>query len=350
MVEIRYGENYQTAELAGKSIAQVREQYKLTFEIPDEAKVILNRRYVKKKLEPETILKDEANAIPNRKYVKRELEAETILKDEDELIFTQKVWVEIRCGEQYDLADLASCSIGEARELYKEALAIPDDAPAKLNGKQIKAEEEYRTRLFDGDSLEFKLRNRKAAILLAALLTALLATSGFFAFGYTTATITLTAATETDFAKVETFTTPSGYTSNWTAASIMGRFKGSIPTGDLFKITRNTNYTGDLLVKVYLTNVDKLVKGYQFLNMRLQIRDDVGTGGSVIDKQYTDEGQTYQLLTLENGVVATFQLDSTASPAYMSTSPVAPIIVPPGGGHGLVSNMYHHNSMLRLRR
>ena len=38
MVEIRYGEHYEMADLAGKSVAQAREQYKQEFDIPDKAK------------------------------------------------------------------------------------------------------------------------------------------------------------------------------------------------------------------------------------------------------------------------------------------------------------------------
>ena len=78
---------------------------------------------------------------------------------------------------------------------------------------------------------------------------------------------------------------------------------GSVPTGDLFDITPHTSFTGDLAVRVYLTNSGDLVKAYQYLNMDLYLE------GSV-------EWPDYQLLTLENGWV-TFNLkDYTPGNTY----------------------------------
>lgn len=59
MVEIIYGEYNQEADLAGKSVAEVRELYKSDFSIPDRAQASLNGHQLKKKLEPETKLGDE---------------------------------------------------------------------------------------------------------------------------------------------------------------------------------------------------------------------------------------------------------------------------------------------------
>jgi len=58
MVEIRYGEHYEVTDLAGKSVAEVREQYKPELGIPDKAKALLNGKQVTKKLEPETLLSE----------------------------------------------------------------------------------------------------------------------------------------------------------------------------------------------------------------------------------------------------------------------------------------------------
>ena len=71
--------------------------------------------------------------------------------------------------------------------------------------------------------------------------------------------------------------------------------EGEVPSGDLFVITPHPNYSGDLLVKVYLTNTSALVKSYQYLNMKLFL-------------QGAAEAPGYRLLTLENGV-ATFNLE-----------------------------------------
>jgi len=58
MVEIRYGEHYEMADLAGKSVAQAREQYKQEFGIPDKAKASLNSKGIRQKHEPVTALGD----------------------------------------------------------------------------------------------------------------------------------------------------------------------------------------------------------------------------------------------------------------------------------------------------
>ncbi len=69
------------------------------------------------------------------------------------------------------------------------------------------------------------------------------------------------------------------------------RLLGEVPTGDLFDITPQTDYTGDLAMKVYLTNVGDLSKAYDYLNMKLYLAGSVEAG----------ETPDYQLLTLQNG-------------------------------------------------
>lgn len=49
MTEIRYGEYYEMADLAGKSVAQAREQYKQEFGIPDKAQAKLNGKGIRQK-------------------------------------------------------------------------------------------------------------------------------------------------------------------------------------------------------------------------------------------------------------------------------------------------------------
>lgn len=70
---------------------------------------------------------------------------------------------------------------------------------------------------------------------------------------------------------------------------------GNVPTGNLFTVTPNADYTGDLSVKVYLANTGNLTRAYQYLSMELYL-----------------EGSEIRLLTLENGV-ATFWLDNAGS-------------------------------------
>ena len=77
---------------------------------------------------------------------------------------------------------------------------------------------------------------------------------------------------------------------------------GEVPTGNLCIVTPDPAYTGDLQVKVYLTNTGNLTKAYQYLNMKLYLE------GSV-------EAPDCRLLTLENGV-ATFNLENCAGSSH----------------------------------
>ncbi|MBA7635582.1 hypothetical protein ES703_43186 [subsurface metagenome] len=71
--------------------------------------------------------------------------------------------------------------------------------------------------------------------------------------------------------------------------------QGDVPTGDLFEVVEHVDYTGDLVVTVYLNNSGNLTKAYQSLNLELYLEGSVEAG----------ETPNYRLLTLENGV-ATF--------------------------------------------
>ena len=80
---------------------------------------------------------------------------------------------------------------------------------------------------------------------------------------------------------------------------------GNTPTDDLFEVTAHDDYSGDLLVRVYLTNTDSVMKAYQQLDMRLYLEGSVEAG----------ETPNYQLLTLENGVT-TFNLVGITGGSY----------------------------------
>lgn len=58
MIEIRYSEHSEQADLAGESVAQAREQYKSVLGVPDKAKAYLNGKRVKPELEPDLKLND----------------------------------------------------------------------------------------------------------------------------------------------------------------------------------------------------------------------------------------------------------------------------------------------------
>lgn len=69
---------------------------------------------------------------------------------------------------------------------------------------------------------------------------------------------------------------------------------GNTPTGDLFEVTPHADYTGDLVVNVYLTNTDNVTKAYQYLNMELYLEGSVEAGKT----------PNYRVLNLANGVVS----------------------------------------------
>ena len=59
MVKVIYGEYSQQAELAGKSVADVREMYEAEFSLSEHAQANLNGQWLKKKLEAETKICDD---------------------------------------------------------------------------------------------------------------------------------------------------------------------------------------------------------------------------------------------------------------------------------------------------
>ena len=81
--------------------------------------------------------------------------------------------------------------------------------------------------------------------------------------------------------------------------------KGNTPTGDLFDINPHPDYSGDLLVRVYLVNTDNLTKAYKYLNMNLYLEGSLEAAKT----------PNYRLLNLENGV-ASFSIDGATSGPY----------------------------------
>lgn len=105
------------------------------------------------------------------------------------------------------------------------------------------------------------------------------------------ATISATAV-ESDFAEVSVVDTAN-------IGTVMGKEVSNLPTGKkLFEVTPHAQYTGDLVVKVYLGNAGSLSYAYQHLNMKLYLENS---------EEEADTGHKHQLLTLDNGEV-TFTL------------------------------------------
>lgn len=133
---------------------------------------------------------------------------------------------------------------------------------------------------------------KKKGLLIGLILAVLAVSGGVFAFTYTTATATIgVTAVKSDFADVKGFNIDIG--------KVVGKQRGELPTGKkLFEIDPHSDYTGDLLVKVYLTNAGTLSKAYQHLNMKLALKDS---------EEWKDPDHKYQVLTLDNAAV-TFNL------------------------------------------
>ncbi len=58
MIEVKYGDHSEQVNLASRSVAEIREQYHETFDIPRKAVAVVNGKEVKRKLEPETMLNE----------------------------------------------------------------------------------------------------------------------------------------------------------------------------------------------------------------------------------------------------------------------------------------------------
>ena len=146
------------------------------------------------------------------------------------------------------------------------------------------------TRVILSDCPEGRIMKKKWQ-LIVGLVLALVVSSGLYAFTYTSTTV----ATDVTVADAEIATAaPSATQPDW--SSILtppGSFPlmGEVPSGDLFDITPSAEYSGDLAVKVYLTNTGDLIKAYDYLNMKLYLDGSVEAG----------ETPDYRLLTLQNG-------------------------------------------------
>jgi len=150
-------------------------------------------------------------------------------------------------------------------------------------------------------------------ILIIALIALAVVTGGMFAYTFTTATATIgVTAPTSDFANIT-----AG--SSITAPTVFGKFTGTWPSSTIFDITPTENYTGDLVVTVYMVNTGQLVRQYQHVNMMLEFQDSTN---STVDEQ----GIT-QVLNLQNAqVMFTWENDPGGGPYK---------IVLTGGGYRL---------------
>jgi len=180
--------------------------------------------------------------------------------------------VEIRYGENYDVADLGGKTIAQARELYESEFDIPGKAHAKVNGKTVARRHEDKTELGADDRLTFVEGSKKGLLFVGAILLALAVSGGVFAFTATTTTVDLGLTKKNEFAEVAAEAGPT-----W---NVWGHYRGKMTAGELFKITPEASYTGDLSVMVVLANGQDLVKAYRVLVFKISVYEDDGSGTS----------------------------------------------------------------------
>lgn len=138
-------------------------------------------------------------------------------------------------------------------------------------------------------------------ILILSLIALLVVTGGIFAYTFTTATATIgVSAPTSDFAGVTA--------GNVTAPTVFGKFTGTWPTSDIYTITPDTNYTGDLVLTVYLVNAGELIRYYQHCNMKLEFLDSANST--------SDEQAEAQVLNLQNSQALFTWANGTGTSPY----------------------------------
>lgn len=187
--------------------------------------------------------------------------------------------VEIRYSDNYELADLAGRTVAEVREQYSSEFDIPDKAQVRVNDKLIKSKHEHETELNSNDKLHFQDRSRKGLLLFVPIVLFLVVTSGVFAYGATTTTVGLALTDQPDFASV----VAAGSPPTW---NVFGSYRGTVAAGDLFTITPDANFTGDMVVVLTVTNVHDLVDTYRIMVLEIMIMDSAGTPVQVGTTEY----------------------------------------------------------------
>jgi hypothetical protein len=218
--------------------------------------------------------------------------------------------IEIRYKDQYEVTDLAGCTVSEARARYQEELGIPAKAYVKLNGSKLKTKAEGKTVINDDDRLSFGVSHPRGAYYLAALLLALAITGGVFASGFINGSASITGAVlaNNNFAEVTVNSTGINDIS-WNG---YGFFKGAVgstyPTHSvngtpIFNInTYDSGYTGDLVVTVSLGNADQLAKKYRVLALKLAMENSANQTLDINESGAADSND-WVMLTLDNGSV-----------------------------------------------
>lgn len=132
--------------------------------------------------------------------------------------------------------------------------------------------------------------------LVIALVAVLAITGSVFAYTFTTATVTIgVTAIQSDFANV-TANGTDWKGAAWTSPKAFGKYTGTWDNVTLFNVSPHGEYTGDLVVHVYMTNAGELIRRYHHCNLKLQLHDSNGDNISA-------QSAEFQVLNLNNADV-----------------------------------------------
>ena len=151
---------------------------------------------------------------------------------------------------------------------------------------------------------QWERNTKRKFYLLVALGLVLILSGGAFAYTYTTAIGTVSVGEPS--ADVATCNVSTGQP-DWSSVTdnlSENTTCGEVPAGDLFDITPNAAYTGDVQVGIYLTNAANLTRAYKYVNMKLYLEGSEEAGKT----------PDYQVLSMQNGK-ANFSLAGLASSA-----------------------------------
>jgi len=108
------------------------------------------------------------------------------------------------------------------------------------------------------------IKRKRLMFFIGAVLLTLAITGGLFAYGQTTATVTLGVTEQPDFVTVVVAESPPTWTT-W------GSYTGRIPPAALFKITPAAGWTGDMSVILRIANAEDLIECYGILVFKIEI-------------------------------------------------------------------------------
>lgn len=110
--------------------------------------------------------------------------------------------------------------------------------------------------------MKFMKKSKRNLFLLGALALALVITGGMFAGAWFSAANDGSITTEADFADVSA--------TALTITDVQGGESGNVAAQTIFTITPAGNYTGELLVTVYLTNAPDLTSTFESLQLKVK--------------------------------------------------------------------------------